>query len=99
MTTIKPDSPTKRKKYYSTMSAARGALALDTGFDPFVSGGWGRCTKAKLAEQGYVVDPRRAAEIQRGHYCSVCQKPVRQKWDGREYYWPDRCYAHLRPWA
>jgi hypothetical protein len=46
------------KKVYRTMADARMALALDTGFDPFVSGGWGRCTKEKLAAAGYVVDPK-----------------------------------------
>ena len=49
-------------RYFSTMARARGALALDTGFDPFLSGGWGRCTKAKLADAGYAVD---AAEARR----------------------------------
>jgi hypothetical protein len=47
-------------RYYPTIKAARGALALDTGFDPFISGGWGRCTKAALADAGYPVDPARA---------------------------------------
>lgn len=50
------------EKYYRSMQDARGALALDTGFDPFLCGGWGRCTKAKLAEAGYVVDAIRAAQ-------------------------------------
>ncbi len=49
--------------YYRTMKQARGALALDTGFDPFLTGGWGRCTKAKLAEHGYIVDPQAFAAI------------------------------------
>ena len=44
-------------KYFETVKDARGALGLDTGFDPFLSGGLGRCTKEKLAEAGYVVDP------------------------------------------
>lgn len=45
------------KRVFRTMQDARRALALDTGFDPFISGGWGRCTKQKLADAGYVVDP------------------------------------------
>lgn len=49
-------------RYFSTMKAARGALALDTGFDPFISGGWGRCTLAKLADAGYAVDEERVEE-------------------------------------
>lgn len=51
-------------KYFATVKDARGALSLDTGFDPFLSGGWGRCTKEKLAEAGYVVDPVRYARQQ-----------------------------------
>lgn len=47
---------------YRTIKAAREALALDVGFDPFVAGHiQGRCTKAALAELGYIVD-REAAD-------------------------------------
>lgn len=47
-------------RYYATVAEARNAASLDAGFDPFVSGGWGRCTKATLADHGYVVDPAEA---------------------------------------
>jgi hypothetical protein len=71
---------TQTAKIYPTIRAARNALALDTGFDPFLSGGaWGRPTKAKLAAAGYVVDPaackreqlERARRIAEG-LCEVC---------------------------
>ena len=70
-------------KVYRTIREARNALALDTGFDPFLSGGWGRCTKAKLAEAGYPVDPkewkRRQQERQeweRQGKCRECGAPA-----------------------
>jgi hypothetical protein len=68
---------------YPTIQAARDALSLDTGFDPFTSGGWGRPTRAKLARAGYVVDPAayRAVAAQlaaqlAAHRCDVCGEPA-----------------------
>lgn len=73
---------TETRKVYRTIRDARNALALDAGFDPFVSGGWGRCTKARLAAAGYVVDPaewrrqrdERKQRIQAG-MCRECGAP------------------------
>ena len=86
----------RMERYYRTMRAARVALALDTGFDPFLSGGWGRCTKAKLADSGYVVDPRKAAELERGHHCSVCQTELTEEENGTARVWPTECPEHRK---
>jgi hypothetical protein len=87
----------KMTRYYRTVREARGALSLDVGFDPFTSGGWGRCTKAKLAEQGYVVDPYNVAEIERGHRCKTCQAEItKREYDGMQYYWPEYCPEHKK---
>lgn len=86
-------------RYYRTVAQARGALALDVGFDPFVSGGWGRCTKKKLAEHGYLVDPTRFVTSGGGdHLCLVCQRPVRRRWTVEEGPgdWPTHCPEHTR---
>ncbi len=85
-------------KFYRTMKAARGALALDCGFDPFTSGGWGRCTNAKLAEHGYVVNPAQCVELERGHHCKTCQQPIKQEWTGFSYEYPNHCPQH-RKWS
>ena len=85
-------------KFYRTVRAARSALALDTGFDPFISGGWGRCTKAKLANAGYVVDPKKVDELEKKHICERCQIEVEKEWDGMKYYYPTCCPAH-RKWT
>jgi hypothetical protein len=55
----------KIMKYYKTLKGALNDLCLDTGFNPFLSGGirsqsgrvHKRATKAALADLGYVVDP------------------------------------------
>lgn len=50
--------------YYSSIAAARNALAMDYGFDPFLHGGIGgfsRPTKATMADLGYPVDAKIAA--------------------------------------
>jgi len=44
-------------RLFASMKIARNAMCLDMGFDPFMLGGLGRCTKQKLAEMGYTVDP------------------------------------------
>lgn len=69
----------EQKTYYPTIKAARAALALEIGFDPFISGGWGRPSKAKLAAAGYPVDPKQCLGAARGlerrrraGLCSVC---------------------------
>ena len=80
-------------KAYRTMKAARSALALDTGFDPFLCGG-GRCTKAKLAELGYTVDAAKAAELERTPHCGTCQDPVEAQWTGLGYEYPSHCREH-----
>jgi hypothetical protein len=86
------------EKVYRTVQEARNALALDTGFDPFRTGHIrGRCTKAKLSELGYVVDPKQAAERSQEHRCSVCQVTVKEEWDGLKMYYPDTCETH-RKW-
>ena len=83
-------------KIYRTMKSARGALALDTGYDPFRVHHI-RCTKATLAEYGYSVDPAEVArrEREQDHRCATCQEPIeRQEYDGLKYYWPTHCPEH-----
>ncbi len=69
---------------YRTVAEARNALALDTGFDPFRVGGWGRCTRAKLAAAGYPVDPKEWERRRQGQRdrerqgrCRECGEPAR----------------------
>jgi hypothetical protein len=71
---------------YRTIREARSALAINTGFDPFLSGGWGRCTKAKLADAGYVVDPRKWRRQQQQRQqrearvlCRECGQPAERE--------------------
>ena len=78
---------------YRTMKAARSALALDTGYDPFLCGG-GRCTKAMLGELGYVVDAAEVDRLERGHHCETCQEPVEAQWTGLNYEYPSQCREH-----
>jgi hypothetical protein len=68
-------------KVYRTVREARNALALDVGFDPF-SIRRGRCTKAKLAAAGYIVDKkewerlqRKRQELERRGRCRECGAP------------------------
>lgn len=82
--------------FFATIREARSRLALDVGFDPFISGGWGRCTIARLAAEGYYVDRKRAEEMRRGHNCRVCQAPLKREWDGRQEYWPTECSEHRK---
>lgn len=94
-------------RVYPTVAAARNALSLDFGFDPFsCRGGQGvqdesgrihrRPTKAALAALGYVVDRREHERIHREHLCTVCQAPVAREWTGTEYEQPAECPRHRR---
>lgn len=84
------------EKYYMTVRAARAAACLDAGFDPFRSGGWGRCTKASLAARGYIVDPARAKEMAADHRCADCQMILDRDWNGTQYVYPTHCESCRR---
>lgn len=87
-------------RHYTTVREARGRLALDTGFDPFISGGWGRCTKAKLADAGYPVDHRIAEQERREREqagrCHECGVEVGLEWQYDRYAYPTHCAEHRR---
>jgi hypothetical protein len=84
-------------KIYSTVREARGALALEYGFDVFVEQKQ-RVTKAALASYGYVVDRAQVEERRRRniHVCSVCQNPVEPIWNGSGWQYLDTCPTHTK---
>jgi hypothetical protein len=85
------------EKVYASVAEARNALCLDTGFDPFLTGHVkGRCTKKALADLGYIVDAKIAAERAKEHRCAVCQVTLDLEYDGARWEYPRHCRDHRK---